>query len=226
MRNRTHSGLLLLMLASVLVGCDDGRRSGPNGPSTTAQQPYTLFGAVSEMTADGSSPIEGAQVIVVRPELADPSSGRIAMTDSNGFYSIPGLPRTTRSIVISKPGYVSETKLVSMSSDTKLDVELERVEGHILSGVVFEVTDAGEVPIEGVELYCDSCGSPDGHTFVNTDANGFYSLAYSNNGSHPLLVTKAGYQIFDPTGKLLDQYGWITATVRGDTRFNIQLARR
>jgi hypothetical protein len=60
MRNRTHSGLLLLMLASVLVGCDDGRRSGPNGPSTTAQQTYTLFGAVSEMTADGSSPIEGA----------------------------------------------------------------------------------------------------------------------------------------------------------------------
>jgi hypothetical protein len=93
---------------------------------------------------------------------------------------------------------------------------------YILSGVVFEVTDAGEVPIEGVELYCDSCGSPEGHTFVNTDADGFYSLAYAHDGSHPLFVTKAGYQIFDPT----DQLGRITATVRGDTRFNIRLTRR
>jgi Carboxypeptidase regulatory-like domain len=215
MRNRTHPELLFLVFAAVLAGCDGGRRSGlPNGPSST-QQTYTLSGAVSEMTADGSLPIEGAQV-------ADPTSSRTAMTDSSGFYSIPGLSRTTRSVVVSKPGYVSETKLVLMSSDTKLDVELNRVEGYILSGVVFEVTDVGEVPIEGVELYCDSCGSPDGHTFVNTDADGFYSLAYSSNGSHPLFVTKAGYQIFDPT----DQYGRITATVRGNTRFNIRLARR
>jgi len=215
MRHRTHSGLLLLMLASVPVGCDGGRRSVPTGPSTT-QQAYTLSGAVSETTADGSLPIDGAKVV-------EPSSGRTVMTDASGFYSIPGLSTATRSILVSKGGYLSETKLVSMSSDTKLDVELKRVEGYSLYGVVFEITDAGEVPIEGVELYCDSCGSPNGHTFVNTDANGFYSLAYSQNGSHPLFVTKAGYRIVD---QVLDQYGRITATVRGDTRFNIPLARR
>jgi carboxypeptidase family protein len=214
MRNRTQTGLLLLAFVSGLAGCDGGRRASPTGPSS--QQSYILSGAVSETTADGSSPIEGAQV-------ADPTSGRTVVTDSSGLYSIPGLSTTTRSVLISKPGYVSETRSVSMSSDTKLDVELKRAEGYILSGVVYEVTDAGEVPIEGVELYCDSCGSPDGHTFVNTDANGFYRLAYSTNGSHPLFVTKAGYQIFD---QVLDPYGRITATVRGDTRFNIRLARR
>ena len=213
MKNRTQTGLLLLALASPLVGCDSGRRSSPTGPSS--QQSYTLSGGVSEMTADGSSPIEGARV-------ADPTSGRTAMTDSGGLYSIPGLSTTTRSVLVSKPGYISEIRSVSMSSDTKLDVELKRGEGYILSGVVYEVTDAGEVPIEGVELYCDSCGSPDGHTFVDTDANGFYSFAYSNNGSHPLYVKKAGYEIFGPT----DQFGRITATVRGDTRFNIRLAGR
>lgn len=216
MRNRTRPELLLLVLAAVLAGCDGGRRSGlPNGPSST-QQTYTLSGAVSEMTADGSLPIEGAQV-------ADPSSGRTAMSDSSGFYSIPGLSRTTSSVVVSKSGYVSETKLVLMSSDTKLDVELNRVGGFILSGVVFEVTDAGEVPIEGAELYCDSCGSPIGHTFVSTDANGSYSLAWTANGNHTLYVTKAGYRIFDPAPATQDM---INATVRGDTRFNIRLARR
>ena len=40
-----------------------------------------------------------------------------------------------------------------------------------LSGVVFEIADGGRVPIEGVELYCDSCGEF-GHTATYTDANG------------------------------------------------------
>ena len=91
---------------------------------------------------------------------------------------------------------------------------------------MFEITEAGQVPIEGVEIYCDSCGSPDGHTFVSTDANGFYSLAWTFDGLHPLYVTKAGYDIFDPTGTLRDQLGRIAATVNGDTRVDIRLARR
>jgi hypothetical protein len=97
---------------------------------------------------------------------------------------------------------------------------------YTLSGVVFELTEAGKVPIEGVELYCDSCGSPDGHTFVYTDANGFYSLDWTGNGVHPLLVRKAGFAIFDPAGTLTDDYGRIAATVSGDTRFDVQLVRR
>jgi hypothetical protein len=99
-------------------------------------------------------------------------------------------------------------------------------ESYTLSGMVFEMTAAGQVPIEGVEIYCDSCGSPDGHTFVHTDANGFYSLAWAKNGLHPLLVTKAGYDTFDPTGTLRDGHGRITAGVQGDTRFDVQLVRR
>jgi hypothetical protein len=61
---------------------------------------------------------------------------------------------------------------------------------------------------------------------VYTDADGLYSLAWAMDGVHPLFVTKAGYEIFDPTGKLRDQLGRISATVRGNTRFDIQLVRR
>jgi len=93
---------------------------------------------------------------------------------------------------------------------------------YVLSGVVFEMTADRRVPIEGVEVYCDSCGSPVGHTFVSTDADGFYTLAWTANGVHPLFVTKAGYRLFDPAGALRDQ---IDAIVSGDTRFDIQLVR-
>lgn len=94
---------------------------------------------------------------------------------------------------------------------------------YILSGVVFEMTAEGRVPIEGVEVYCDSCGSPVGHTFVSTDPNGSYSLSWAANGVHPLYVTKAGYQMFDPAGVVRDT---IDAAVHGDTQFDIELVRR
>lgn len=82
------------------------------------------------------------------------------------------------------------------------------------------------MPVEGVQLYCDSCGSPDGHTFTSTDANGFYSFSWARNGVHPLLVWKDGYVVVDPTGMLSDGTGVKNATVNGDTRFDIEVVRR
>lgn len=97
---------------------------------------------------------------------------------------------------------------------------------YTLSGVVSEVTAAGSVPAEGVQLYCDSCGSPDGHTFTSTDANGSYTFAWTRNGVHPLLVWKDGYLVIDPSGALSDGRAVKNATVDGDTQFNIQIVRR
>jgi hypothetical protein len=213
------SGLVLLLSA-----CDGGARN-PTSPSPTPTPTptptatYSLFGAVSEMTPSGAAPVEGARV-------ADRTTGRVATTDANGLYSITGLSAMSRFVSITKDGYVTGTQTVTMTGDTQLDVRLDRIMNYILSGVVFEITAAGQVPIEGVQIYCDSCGSPVGHTFVLTDANGFYSLEWSINGVHPLFVTKTGYQIFDPTGTLRDGLGRISATVHGDTRFDIQLVKQ
>jgi hypothetical protein len=96
---------------------------------------------------------------------------------------------------------------------------------YTLSGVVSEVTAAGNVAAEGVELYCDSCGSPDGHTFTSSDANGFYSFAWARNGVHPLLVWKAGFVVVGPSGAV-SEGGAVNATVDGDTRLDIKIARR
>jgi len=94
---------------------------------------------------------------------------------------------------------------------------------YTLSGTIFEVTPTGRVPIQGVGVYCDGCGGPEGHTQTYTDADGLYSFEWSRNGATPLLVGKAGY---DVVGQVLNAYGAIVATVNGDTRFDIELARR
>ena len=63
------------------------------------------------MTAIGSAPIEGARVV-------DISSGRSTMTDTQGFYSIPGLATMSRSVSVTRSGYVTQTATVIMGSDT------------------------------------------------------------------------------------------------------------
>ena len=215
--------LSALLGLTVLLSACDGGASIPSAPTPPAPIPpstltYSLSGAVSEMTATGSAPIEGARVVE--------QTGRTAVTDADGRYSISGLSAMTRAISVTRNGYLAGTRTVTMTGDTQLDIRLERIQSYVLSGVVFEITEAGRIPIEGVELYCDSCGSPDGHTFVNTNAEGFYSLGWTMNGVHPLFVRKAGYEILDPTGTLRDTYGRISATVRGDTVFDVQLVRR
>jgi hypothetical protein len=97
---------------------------------------------------------------------------------------------------------------------------------YTLTGIVFEVTATGRVPVDGVEVYCDSCGSPTGHTFASTDAQGSYSFGWAHNGVHPLLVRKAGYDVKDPAGTFPDGTGVRNAIVNGDTRFDIELLRR
>src|SRR6185503_11290352 len=70
---------------------------------------------------------------------------------------------------------------------------------YTLSGMVFEITSAGRIPVENVEVYCDGCGSEVGHTFVYTDGGGFYSFGWTYDGVNPLLVSKLGYRLVNPT---------------------------
>ena len=221
---RTSMTLLVApaILATLLSACDGGPSSPSASTPPAAPRPapvtYTLFGAVSEMTPAGTAPVARAQV---------GTGGRTATTDADGLYSIDGLSAATRAVVVSKAGYATAVATVAMSGDTQVDIRLDRIPSgpsYTLAGVVFEITEGTRNPIAGVEIYCDSCGSPDGHTFVFTDADGFYSLSWAANGTHPLFVTKPGYGVFDPT--LLDGFGRTKATVNGDTRFDIQLVRQ
>jgi hypothetical protein len=81
---------------------------------------------------------------------------------------------------------------------------------YILSGVVFEVTPTGVMPIEGVQVE-----EYDRHQFATTDANGFYRISGGSAGRIGVGFEKEGYQS-----------NRSTVTVNGDTRFDIQAIRR
>jgi carboxypeptidase family protein len=212
------AGILLLSSA-----CSSGDRvSNPASPSPA--QPslpavtYTVSGTVTEASTDGVTPVEGVQV---RQE----DSGHQTTTDGNGFYRLTGLPATTRFLSASKPGYATTQNSVVLSGDTRLDLQMSRNVTYILSGVVFEMSETGRLPIQGVSVYCDSCGDPFGHTYANTDESGVYRFAWTANGATALIVGKEGYALAGnpPRGPV---EGWIVATVSGDTRFDIELVRR
>ncbi|MBA2305917.1 MAG: carboxypeptidase regulatory-like domain-containing protein [Acidobacteria bacterium] len=210
---------IVVTLATLLTACDERRSpvfSGPPAVPTPPTEPavtYTLSGTISEDGPTGVTPLEGA-VIVVHP------SGQRATTNREGFYSIPGVSALPITVVVSNAGYIAQSRTMTLSGDTRVDLQISRIVTYTLSGVVFERTVTGQVPIEGVSVYCDSCGSPVGHTFASSDENGYYSFEWTNNGSTPLWVTKAGYRL---SGALEDR---IVATVSGDTRFDIEMIRR
>jgi hypothetical protein len=96
---------------------------------------------------------------------------------------------------------------------------------YTLSGVVFETTSVGRIPVENVEVYCDACGSEVGHTAVHTDVGGFYRFGWTYDGVNPLLVSKPGYRLVNPT-RTSGQLEFKDAVVSGDTRFDIEIAPR
>jgi len=205
-------------LATLISGC--GRGDSPLIPtpgSPPAATRYMLSGVVTEVTPAGSTAVEGMRVQEI-------NSGQYAMSDADGSYSIPGLPARSISVAASKAGYVTDTKTLIMSGDTQLDFRVGRIVMYTLSGVVFEMTAEGQVPLEGVEVYCDACEHPDGHTRSYTDRDGLYSFSSVLNGTYALLVHKAGYVVLNPSSRL-GNWEVKIATVKGDTRFNIELVR-
>jgi hypothetical protein len=102
----------------------------------------------------------------------------------------------------------------------------------VLSGVVYELTPGGRVPVEGAGVYCEMCGEAT-HSWAETDASGFYSFTgVWDNHDFPMRIWigKAGYA--DPAG--LPQptppnpagAGWREVMVKGDTQLDIELVRQ
>lgn len=212
---------VIFAIASVVAGgC--GSPSNPVSATGVGNEPratFTLSGVVTELTATGVTSVDRALV------QATPSQVR-ATTALDGHYSIPGLPAGSSVVTIVKDGYVTSTSNVVITADAQLDVRISPVSTYILSGVVFEITPSGRVVVEDVHLYCDSCGSPVGHTFTSSDAEGHYSFAWSMNGVHQIQVWKDGYALMRPDGTYGKLTEYVNAKVNGDTQVDIEVVRR
>jgi hypothetical protein len=200
-----HSCMLLLAVLAAACG-GSGSLPMPSAPSTVPQvvaPTFTLVGVISTTKATGVVALEGVQV----------SSGpQSVMTDEDGYYSLPGLTATS-GIVVTKYSYKQERRSLSLTSDTRLDLQLVRLDPYHLSGVVSELTPTGLVPVEGA-LVTGSFDYP-----VTTDTKGFFKIPVVLYGGDPsyidrLYVSKEGYQTYER---------YLTFT--SDTELEIQLVR-
>ena len=109
--------------------------------------------------------------------------------------------------------------------------------GVSLSGVVYELTPTGRIPIPAAILYCELCGQ-ETHTFATADANGFYQFSgdLAKGGgvwvqpgvATPIAVGPYNKAFGDPPGlpAVPQGPGWRTVLIDGDTRLDIDLVRR
>jgi hypothetical protein len=82
-----------------------------------------------------------------------------------------------------------------------------------LSGVVTEATPSGNAPVEGVTVYR---GVSNGYRSARTDRNGFYTILGMFDGTDVVTTSKEGYDDTENTH----------VSIKGDTRFDIQIVRQ
>jgi hypothetical protein len=177
-----------------------------------------MSGTVTEMTPAGPLSVVG-----VRVALTDAGTARFVLSDQNGHYSIPNLHNGSVQVQSTGNGFQTDNRVVILEGDTQVDIQLVRIPPpptFTVSGVVFEMTAAGQAPVQGVWMWCDDCDESDVNPLY-TDANGFYTFSGLPNGVHPLLLSKSGYSLVAPT----HGPGEKDVTVNGNTRFDIQLVR-
>ena len=180
-------------LVDVVVTNPNGQKGSLQGAYRYGPEPtFTISGEVTETTASGPMPVAGAMVM----EL---STRAFAFTAEDGSYTLPGLRAMSTSVSVSKSGYRDADETAHRDRRRPPRHRHQPVpmpQTYVLSGLVYEVTAAGRVPIDGVVLYCDGCGSPDGHTFVTTDAEGLYSLSWVWPGvTYLQVIGKTGFKV-------------------------------
>jgi hypothetical protein len=107
-----------------------------------------------------------------------------------------------------------------------------------VSGVVYELTATGRVPIPKAYVYCEVC-SAETHMFNIADENGFYQFSGDVASGGGVWVTQGiPTEIYvgtsynpnfrDPPGVTPSRRGagWREVMIDGDTRFDIELVRR
>jgi len=197
---------LAVSLAASMWACDGSTPTSPTDPPSTTppRATYTLSGVVTLVTPEGQAPSEGARV-----ELSNPRQA--ATTDKSGFYRFVGISGGPTSVKVSAYACDPVSRDVTIDGDTRLDVQVAYRSTFTLSGVVSEVTPNGLAPVEGVKVY-DSYF----HAETTTDTNGVYRFEGPFGGlSDSFGFTKEGYQTATRD-----------VTINGNTRLDVQLARR
>jgi hypothetical protein len=80
---------------------------------------FTLSGLAFEATAQGRSPVAGISLHIAPLDV-------YAASDTNGFYSIPGLNSGVISLWAGKDGYEGRSRDVKIDGNTRFDIQMVR----------------------------------------------------------------------------------------------------
>jgi hypothetical protein len=237
---RVSGAIVILVIAQGLAGCDDAH-SPPTAPSPSANQPGPPSLIVFTDSASGFS----------TTDLRDAEDEIVQINTTGELILIAQHARLFGYRVTKNVEYLIEGKICPQgcafavrfgikggerrayltvdygheNPGTLVDVEVGNGEALVvtqtdlfppgsptLSGVVTEATSTGLIPVEGVSV---QRGVPGGWRTTTTDRAGLYEIRGLIDG-------------VDEVGGRKEGYAAITSSVsiKGDTRFDIQIVRR
>jgi len=191
---------LIATIVALSVACGS---EPPTAPSTPVPPPptFTLTGTVMEARVEVRTPARNIPVEI--------SPTRRTVTDSAGNFSIPGLAEGT--YVLNVRGFLYEpmSTTVRIQGDTRIELEIVPTPVFALSGIVYEDTEDGPIPVPGVYV-----NNSEIHDSTRTDTTGAYRVL-ALRGVAQISFTKSGY---------VDQAAAIV--MEGDVRLDVKLVRR
>jgi hypothetical protein len=125
--------LSLIVVSALAVGCGPSPIRPTNvirdpAPSPPAANTFGLSGSVTESTADGVRPVEGA-TIGVEDDFGNYVS---ASTGTDGRYTVQGLSAGTWQLSVSKEGYDTMIMTIELTGEMALDVEIRSSSNQFL----------------------------------------------------------------------------------------------
>ncbi|MFP4459411.1 MAG: carboxypeptidase regulatory-like domain-containing protein [Candidatus Zixiibacteriota bacterium] len=143
------------------------------------------------LLSDEPASLEGSTVRIMEMPIYS------AETDEEGAYELPEVPEGEWTFIVSHEGYVSDTVVHTVGSDTTFNFELEpSVETYDIYGTIH--LDP-EDELAGTEL------SLDGEIFTETDSMGNYIFTGLEMGEYELLIERDGYGPVHTTISIVDE---------------------
>jgi thermitase len=137
-------------------------------------------GNITGKVADTTSglPVAGATVT---------DGARTASSDTNGQYSISGVPQGTYAVTVSASGYSTSSQTVSVTAGQTTTANFALAKLPPPGSITGKVTDAADAsPVPGATV-------SDGVRTGPTDANGQYTITGVPQGSYTVTASVAGY---------------------------------
>jgi len=196
-------GMRMILIATIVAlsaACGSEHVQPPTAP--TPQPPtFALTGTVMEARAGGRSPAWNVTVEI--------SPRHLTLTDRAGNFSIPGLAEGTHVLHVRGFLYEPLSTTVRIQGDTRIDLEIVPLPIYAVSGIVYEETEDGPIPVPGVFV-----NNSDIHDSVRTDASGAYRVL-ALRGVAQISFSKSGY---------VDQARAVV--MEGDVRLDVKLVHR